>query len=52
VVILGIYGANEYYMNKNYVHVKNEKLYAAARKDSIFKQVYHVVVGKRKKKLV
>jgi len=52
VVILGICGASKYYMSKNFVPAKNERLCAVARKDSIFKLVYHLIVGKRKKKLV
>jgi hypothetical protein len=40
-------------MSKDFVHVKNETwLYATARKDSILKQVHHVVVGERKKNIV
>ncbi len=42
----------EYYMNKNFVHAKNERLYATFRKDLVFKQVCHAIVGERKKKLV
>jgi hypothetical protein len=42
----------EYYMNKDSINAKNERLYVAIKKDSILKQVYHVVIGKRKNKLV
>jgi hypothetical protein len=52
VVVPKICGAGEYYMSKNFVNAKNERLYAVARKDSVFKQVYHAVVGKRKYKLM
>ncbi len=34
------------------MHVKNGRLYAIVRKDSIFEQVYHATVGEMKKKLV
>jgi hypothetical protein len=33
-------------------HAKNGRLYATTKKDVIFKQVCHVVVGERNKKLV
>ncbi len=49
---LGVCAIDEYYMNKFFSHVKNERLYAIARKDSILKQVCHVAIGERKKKLV
>jgi hypothetical protein len=52
VVDLGVCVIGESYMNKDFVHAKNERLYAIARKDSILKQVCHAVVGERKKKLV
>jgi hypothetical protein len=53
MVVLGVCGAREYYMSKDSVHAKNETwLYAIARKDSTFKQAYHAVVGKKKKKLM
>jgi hypothetical protein len=42
----------EYYMNKDSINAKNERLYVAIRKDSILKQVYHVVIGKIKNKLM
>jgi hypothetical protein len=43
---------NEYYMNNDSVHVKNEHLYCSIQKDTIANQIYHVTVGERKKKLV
>jgi hypothetical protein len=52
VVDPGVCAIGEYYMNKDFIHAKNERLYAIARKDSILKQVCHVVVGERKKKLM
>jgi len=52
VAIPGICGVSEYYMNKNSVHAKSERLYVVVRKDSIFKQIYLVVVGRRKKKCI
>ncbi len=52
MVDLGVCVIGESYMNKDFVHAKNERLYAIARKDSILKQVCHAVVGERKKKLV
>jgi len=52
IVDLGVCATNEYYMNKNFVHAKNERLYVVARKDSIFKQVCLPTVGERKKKLM
>jgi hypothetical protein len=33
VVVPGVCGASEYYMSKDNIHVKNERLYAATRKD-------------------
>jgi len=41
-----ICNANEYYMNKEFLHAKNERLYVATRKDTILKQVCHIVIGK------
>jgi len=52
VGVLKVCDVGEYYMNKDSINVKNERLYVATRKGSIIKQVYHVVIGKRKKKLV
>jgi hypothetical protein len=44
--------ASEYYKDKVYVHAKKERLYASTRKYAILKQIYHVAIGKTKKKLV
>jgi hypothetical protein len=52
VVIPRVCDGGEYYVNKNSINAKNERLYVATRKDSIINQVYHVVIGKMKKKLV
>jgi hypothetical protein len=53
MVVLGVCGVGEHYKSKDSVHVKNETwLYAIARKDSTFKQIYHVIVGQRKKKFM
>jgi hypothetical protein len=49
VGVLGVCDVGEYYINKDFIKVKNERLYVATRKDSIFKQVYHVAIGKRKR---
>jgi hypothetical protein len=43
---------SEYYMNNEYVHVKNERLCCSFQKDTIANQICHVIVGERKKKLV
>jgi len=40
----------KYYMNKEFFHAKNERLYCSIRKDTIVNQIYHVVIGERKKK--
>ncbi len=48
MAILRVCDGGEYYMNKNSIHAKNERLYVAVGKDSILKQVYHVI-GKMKK---
>jgi len=39
-------------MNKDFVHAKNEHLYCLVRKDTIANQIYHVIVGEKKKNLV
>ncbi len=52
MAIPGICGVGEYYMNKNFVHAKSERLYVVVKKDSIFKQIYLAIVGRRKKKLM
>jgi hypothetical protein len=39
----------EYYMNKDFVHAKNERLYCSVKNDTIVNQIYHVVIGERKK---
>jgi hypothetical protein len=52
VAIPRVCNASEYYMDKVYVHAKKERLYVATRKYAILKQIYHVVIGKTKKKLV
>jgi hypothetical protein len=44
--------ANEYYMNKDFSHAKNEHLYCLVKKDTIVNQIYHVVVGEKKKQLL
>jgi hypothetical protein len=36
-------------MNKDFVHARNECLYCLVKKDTIVNQIYHVVIGKRKK---
>jgi len=36
-------------MNKEFFHAKNEQLYCSI-KDTIVNQIYHVVIGERKKK--
>ncbi len=51
-VILRLYNIGEYYINKNFVHAKDESLYITTKKDIILKQVYHATIGERKKKLV
>jgi hypothetical protein len=43
---------SEYYVNNDSIHVKNEHLYCLVKKDTIANQIYHVIVGERKKKLV
>jgi hypothetical protein len=43
---------SEYYMNKDFFHAKNERLYVATKKDTIPKQFLHIIVRKKKKKLV
>jgi hypothetical protein len=43
---------NEYYMNKEFLHAKNERFYVATRKDTILKQVCHIAIGERKGKVV
>jgi len=48
VVILGIFGVGEFCMNKNFVQVKNERLYVAIRKDSIFKQILMLLEERKK----
>jgi hypothetical protein len=52
VGVLGVCDVGEYYTNKDFVNAKNERLYAIARKDSTLKQVCHVAIGRRKKKLM
>jgi hypothetical protein len=42
----------EYYMNKDFVHARNERFYCSIKKDTIVHQIYYVVIGERKKKLV
>ncbi len=42
----------QYYMNKDFVHVMNECMYFSIKNDTIANQIYHVIVGERKKKLV
>jgi hypothetical protein len=44
--------ADEYHMNKDFVHAKNEHLYCLVRKDTIANQICHVIVSEKKKKLV
>jgi hypothetical protein len=39
-------------MNKKKLHAKNERLYAATKKDTILKQVCHIAIRKRKGKVV
>jgi hypothetical protein len=39
-------------LSRLHPHAKNGRLYATTKKDIIFKQVRHVVVGERNKKLV
>jgi len=39
-------------MNKDFVHARNECLYCSIKKDTIVNQIYHGVIGERKKKLV
>jgi F420-dependent methylenetetrahydromethanopterin dehydrogenase len=39
-------------MNKDFVHVMNECMYFSIKNDTIANQIYHVIVGERKKKLV
>jgi hypothetical protein len=43
---------SEYYMNNDFVHVKNERLYCSIKKDTIANQICHATIGERKKKLV
>ncbi len=40
------------YMNKDFVHAKNECMYFSIKKDTISNQIYHVTVSERKKKLM
>jgi hypothetical protein len=48
--ISGVCEVSEYYMNKEFVHAKNERLYCSIKKDTIANQIYHVVIGEKKKK--
>jgi len=43
--------ADEYHMNKDFSHAKNEHLYCLVKKDTIANQICHVV-GENKKKSV
>jgi hypothetical protein len=52
VAILGVRSVGEYYMNKYFVHAKNERLYATTKNETIFNQVYYPIIKKRKKKIV
>jgi len=36
VAILGVCSVGEYYMNKYFVHAKNERLYAITKNETIF----------------
>jgi hypothetical protein len=40
------------YMNKDFVHVKNECMYFSIKKDTIPNQICHVTICEKKKKLV
>jgi hypothetical protein len=37
----------EYYMNKEFIHAKNEHSYATTKKDIIINQIYLIIIGKR-----
>ncbi len=39
-----VYKVGEYYMNKDFIHAKNEHLYATTRKDTIIDQIYQVTI--------
>ncbi len=52
VAILGVCSVGEYYMNKYFVHAKNERLYETTKNETICNQIYYHVIRKRKKKLV
>jgi hypothetical protein len=52
IIIPRVCKTNEYYMNKDFVHAKKEHLYCSVRKDTIANEIYHVVVGERKKNFV
>jgi hypothetical protein len=42
--ILKVCETGEYYMSKDYVHAKSERLYCSVRKDTIINQIYHVAI--------
>jgi hypothetical protein len=39
-----VYNVSEYYMNKDFIHAKNECLYATTRKDTIINQIYQATI--------
>ncbi len=39
-----VYNVGEYYMNKDFIHAKNECLYATTRKDTTINQIYQAII--------
>jgi hypothetical protein len=44
MVIPKVYNVGEYYMNKDFIHAKNERLYATTKKDTIIDQICQVTI--------